>query len=160
QTPSGGALAELFPGLCRAEEIVGKWLRARPGARERLALSTRIKPPIAAEGGRLGLEEAIRRQVEASLRRLRTTHLDLLAVEWNADAPDLEAFFCAAERLVDAGKLRYVGAADFPLWRVMESLGRSARAGRIRFESCQADYSLLERAPFEPDAIDRSEEHT
>lgn len=159
QTPSGGAPAEVFPVLCRAEEIVGKWLRARPGAREQLVLSARVKPPLPPPGGRPGLEEAIRRQCEDSLRRFRTTHLDLLVVEWNAESPDLDGFFGAIQQLVDAGKLRYAGAADFPLWRLMESLGRSSRAGGSRFESYQADYSLLERAPFEPDAIDLARAH-
>lgn len=147
------------PGSCRSEEIVGDWLQANPRLRDRLFLSTRINFQRPSPGYRAGLGEAVRRQCEESLRRLRTTHLDLLVCDWNDTLPPLDDLFGAIHDLVRAGKLRYVGAAGFPVWRFMEAIGRSMRNGGCRFESFQADYSLLERAPFEPEALELAHEY-
>lgn len=147
------------PGSCRSEEIVGDWLRANPRLRDRLFLSTRINFQRPSPGYRAGLGEAVRRQCEESLRRLRTTHLDLLVCDWNDTLHPLDDLFSSIQDLVRAGKLRYVGAAGFPVWRFMESIGRSMRVGGCRFESFQADYSLLDRAPFEPEAMELAREY-
>lgn len=147
------------PALCRSEEMVGAWLQANPRARDSLVLSTRMQFSRPAPGFRAGLADGIRRQFEESLRRLRTTHLDLLVCEWSDALLPVDDVLGAVDDLVRAGKLRHVGAAGFPVWRFMESLGRSARRGGCRLESFQADYSLLERAPFEPDAIELAREY-
>lgn len=145
--------------LCRSEEIVGAWLQANPRTRDGLVLSTRMRFARPAPGFRAGLADSIRRQCEESLRRLRTTHLDLLVCEWSDALVPVDDVLGSIDDLIRAGKLRYVGAAGFPVWRFMESLGRSARRGGCRLESFQADYSLLERAPFEPDAIELAREY-
>jgi aryl-alcohol dehydrogenase-like predicted oxidoreductase len=147
------------PGRCRSEEIVGAWLQANPRVRDSLVLSTRMRFARPVPGTRAGLAEAVRRQCEESLRRLRTTHLDLLVCEWSETCQPVDDVMGACDDLLRAGKLRYVGAAGFPVWRFMESLGRAARRGGCRFESLQADYSLLERTPFEPDAVDLAREY-
>ncbi len=147
------------PGWCRSEETVGAWLRANPRARDGLIISTRMKIARPVPGFRAGLADAVRRQCEESLRRLGTTHLDLLVCEWSEGLLPIDEAFGAFDDLLRAGKLRYVGAAGFPVWRFMEALGRSTRRGTSRFESFQADYSLLERGGFEPDAVDLAREY-
>ncbi|MBL9218025.1 MAG: aldo/keto reductase [Opitutaceae bacterium] len=147
------------PGLCRSEEIVGAWLQDNPRARDGLVLSTRLRLARPGPGHPSGLADSIRRQCEESLRRLHTTHLDLLVIEWSEALLPMDEVLGSIDNLVTAGKLRYVGAAGFPVWRFMESLGRSARRGGSRLESLQADYSLLERVPFEPDAMDLAREY-
>ncbi|HEY0865435.1 MAG TPA: aldo/keto reductase [Lacunisphaera sp.] len=151
--------APVGPGLCRSEEIVGAWLQANPRARDSLVLSTRMRFARPVPGFRAGLADSIRRQCEDSLRRLHTSHLDLLVIEWSDALLPMDEVLGSIDDLVRAGKLRYVGAAGFPVWRFMESLGRSARRGGSRLESFQADYSLLERAPFEPDAMELAREY-
>lgn len=142
------------PGAChRSEEIVGAWLRQRRITRERLVLSTRVACRS------VGSAPALRQQCEDSLRRLGVSHLDLMVLEWSSTTAPLDEVFRALDDLMRAGKLRYVGAAGFPLWRFMEALGRSARLGGCRFESLQADYSLAERGTLEPDAFDLAHEH-
>jgi len=158
QTTTSGP-ATSAPGLCRSEEIVGAWLQANPRFRDGLVLATRMRLARPAPGMRAGLAESVRRQCEDSLRRLRTPHLDLLVCEWSEEFLPMDDVFSALNDLMRAGKLRYAGAAGFPVWRFMEALGRSAHRGGSRFESFQADYSLLERAPFEPDAMDLAREH-
>lgn len=147
------------PGSCRSEEIVGDWLQANPRLRDKLFLSTRINFQRPGAGFRADLGASVRRQCEESLRRLRITHLDLLVCDWNEALHPLDDILSAIGDLVRAGKLRYVGAAGFPVWRFMDALGRSARAGGCRFESFQADYSLLDRAPFEPDAMELARDY-
>ncbi|HQY04579.1 MAG TPA: aldo/keto reductase [Lacunisphaera sp.] len=151
--------ADAGPGLCRSEEIVGSWLQANPRARAGLVLSTRLRFARPVPGFRAGLADSIRRQCEESLRRLHASHLDLLVIEWSDALLPMDDVLGSIDDLVRAGKLRHVGAAGFPVWRFMESLGRSARLGGGRLESFQADYSLLERAPFEPDAIELAREY-
>jgi aryl-alcohol dehydrogenase-like predicted oxidoreductase len=145
--------------LCRSEEIVGAWLHANAGARNQTLLSTRMNFSRTLSGTRSGIGEMVRRQCEESLRRLRTTHLDLLVCEWGDALQPMDDVFSAFGDLLRAGKLRYVGAAGFPVWRFMEAIGRAGRYGGCRFESLQADYSLLERAPFEPDAMDLARDY-
>lgn len=147
------------PGSCPSEEIVGAWLQENPGARDGMILSTRMSFPSSNHRFGGGLAESVRQRCETSLRRLNTTHLDLLVCDWNDTILPLDDIFSAISDLVRAGKLRYVGAAGFPVWRFMEALGRSAHLGGCRFESFQADYSLLERAPFEPDALELAHDY-
>jgi aryl-alcohol dehydrogenase-like predicted oxidoreductase len=157
QTTTGDALG--LAACHRSEEIVGAWLRERRIPRDRLVLSTRVACQRPPEEGRAGLATTLRQQCEESLRRLGVNHLDLLVLEWQAAPTAVDDVFRALDDLMRAGKLRYVGAAGFPLWRFMEALGRSARLGSCRFESFQADYSLAERGTFEPDAFDLAQEH-
>lgn len=145
--------------LCRSEEIVGAWLQANPRARDGLVLSTRMRFARPPPGFRAGLADSIRRQCEESLRRLHTSHLDLLVIEWSDALLPMDDVLGSIDDLVRAGKLRYVGAAGFPVWRFMESLGRSARRGGGRLESFQADYSLLERTSLEPEAMELAREY-
>jgi aryl-alcohol dehydrogenase-like predicted oxidoreductase len=136
-----------------SEEMVGRWWQARGLRREDLFLATRIcirQPPA---GGAAAFTAVVRAACEDSLRRLRTDWLDLVIFEWNEGlvpmAVSLEAFDIA----VRGGMARYLGAAGFPVWRVVDSLGRAYLRSHCRFEALQADYSLITRARFEPEAM-------
>jgi aryl-alcohol dehydrogenase-like predicted oxidoreductase len=157
QTTTGDATG---PVAChRSEEIVGAWLRDCGLPRDRLVVSTRVACQRPSEDDRTSLAATLRQQCEDSLRRLGVSHLDLLVLEWRAAPTATDDVFRVLDDLMRAGKLRYVGAAGFPLWRFMEALGRATRVGGCRFESLQADYSLAERSTFEPDAFDLAQEH-
>ena len=66
---------------------------------------------------------------EASLRRLRTDHIDLYQVhEWDGQTP-LEETLAALDHLVQSGKVRYVGCSNFAGWQVMKALGIARAAG-------------------------------
>jgi aryl-alcohol dehydrogenase-like predicted oxidoreductase len=83
---------------------------------------------------------------EASLRRLRTDHIDLYQVhQWDGLTP-LEETLAALEHLVDSGKVRYVGVSNYSGWQLMKALGISARDRLPRFVSQQIYYSLQERS--------------
>ncbi len=133
-----------IPAVAEASEtFVGSWWRERKIPRESLFLSTRIVIHNARPHGPGAFETYIRRCCEASLQRFRTSHLDLLLIEWSEQLPLMDDILFVLSRLKRAGLVRYLGAAGFPAWRLMESLHRSAQRDTDRFEVLQADYSLL-----------------
>jgi aryl-alcohol dehydrogenase-like predicted oxidoreductase len=83
---------------------------------------------------------------EASLRRLRTDHIDLYQLhEWDGSVP-LEETLGALDQLVSDGKVRYIGVSNFAGWQLMKALGISERDGLARFVSQQVYLSLQERS--------------
>jgi aryl-alcohol dehydrogenase-like predicted oxidoreductase len=95
---------------------------------------------------------------EASLRRLRTDHIDLYQVhEWDGVTP-LEETLGALDLLVRSGKVRYVGASNYAGWQLMKALGTASLHELPRFASEQIYYSLQARdAEYEliPAAVDQ-----
>jgi aryl-alcohol dehydrogenase-like predicted oxidoreductase len=95
---------------------------------------------------------------EASLRRLRTDHIDLYQVhEWDGQTP-LEETLAALDQLLRSGKVRYVGCSNFAGWQVMKALGIARATGLPAFVSQQVYLSLQERsAEYEivPSALDQ-----
>ena len=95
---------------------------------------------------------------EASLRRLRTDHIDLYQVhEWDGVTP-LEETLEALDLLVRSGKVRYVGCSNYAGWQLMKALGTASLHGLPRFVSEQIYYSLQARdAEYEliPAAVDQ-----
>lgn len=142
-----------------SEDIVGRWRERRGISRDGLVLASRInffRPP---HGGSIAFANHIREACERSLRRLRTTHLDLLICEWDDDLHPVDDVLEAVDRLIRAGFVRYVVAGGFPPWRVVDSLHRSNARKHARFEALQADYSLMNRGGFEPEALAMCREH-
>jgi aryl-alcohol dehydrogenase-like predicted oxidoreductase len=127
-----------------SEEIVGE---ALDGRREELLLATKVRMRM---GDGPNMEGLSRHHViegcEASLRRLRTDHIDLYQVhEWDGSVP-LQETLSALDQLVTDGKVRYVGVSNFAGWQLMKALGISERHGLERFVSQQIYYSLQERS--------------
>jgi aryl-alcohol dehydrogenase-like predicted oxidoreductase len=82
---------------------------------------------------------------EASLRRLRTDHIDLYQLhEWDGLTP-AEETLDALDGLVRSGKVRYVGVSNFAAWQLMKTLGAAERTGLPRPVSQQVYYSLQAR---------------
>jgi aryl-alcohol dehydrogenase-like predicted oxidoreductase len=127
-----------------AEEIVGEILAGR---RDELLLATKVRLRM---GDGPNMEGLSRHHViegcEASLRRLRTDHIDLYQVhEWDGTVP-LEETLSALDQLVRDGKVRYIGVSNYAAWQLMKALGVSQRDGLARFVSQQIYYSLQERS--------------
>ena len=139
-----------------SEEIVGGVL---DGRRDRVLLATKVRMPMGEGPNDAGLSRHhIITGCEASLRRLRTDHIDLYQVhEWDGQTP-LEETLEALDLLVSSGKVRYVGASNYTAWQLMKALGTAERAGLPRFVSQQIYYSLQAReAEYEliPLAVDQ-----
>ena len=130
-----------------SETIIGRWMQAR-GARNRVVLATKVGMDMG--GGRTGLKAAwIEEEVEASLRRLQTDHIDLyFAHQDDLDTP-LEETLEAFARLVQAGKVRAIGASNYEAPRLAEALELSAKNGWPRYEVLQPHYNLYDRVAYE-----------
>jgi aryl-alcohol dehydrogenase-like predicted oxidoreductase len=128
------------------ERIVGRALK-ESGLRDQVVLVTKVYNPMG-EGpndrdlSRYHLIEAC----EDSLRRLQTDHIDLYLLHRPSiyDIPQEETLY-SLERLVQDGKVRYVGTSTFPAWMVMEGLAISERYGWVRYVSEEPPYNLLDR---------------
>jgi aryl-alcohol dehydrogenase-like predicted oxidoreductase len=128
----------------RSEEIVGEVVQGR---RDDLLIATKIRFPMGDGPNDAGLSRHhIITGCEASLRRLRTDHIDLYQVhEWDGLTP-LEETLAALEHLVESGKVRYVGVSNYAGWQLMKALGTADLHHLPRFVSQQIYYSLQERS--------------
>ena len=132
-----------------SETIIGKWLQSR-GHRDRVVLATKVGSDMG--GGKKGLSKAyIRSAVEDSLRRLQTDYIDLYQSHRDdPNTPQQETLEAYAE-LIQAGKVRAIGASNFSAARLKEALDLSASLGLPRYESLQPKYNLYDRAEYERD---------
>lgn len=136
-------------GAGRSEEIIGRWMKAR-GNRQNLIIATKLRGRMADGPGGEGLaRERVGRACGESLRRLQTDYIDL----YQCHSADLKVpiaeTLAGLDQLVRGGKVRAIGASNYPGWRLMEALAASEKHGYARFESYQPDYSLMERSLFE-----------
>ncbi|WP_291296208.1 aldo/keto reductase [Elioraea sp.] len=128
-----------------SEAIIGEWLAARPGYRQRVLILTKVGMEMPEQGK--GLSPAwIARAADASLRRLGTEVIDLYQTHMDDEATPLADTLGALATLMQAGKVRAIGASNYSAARFAEALAVSARDGLPRFEAMQPHYNLMERA--------------
>jgi aryl-alcohol dehydrogenase-like predicted oxidoreductase len=131
------------------EEIVGGWLAASGGRRERMVVATKYtlsmnhEDPNASGNHRKSLHHA----VEASLRRLATDYIDLLWIHAWDDCTPYEETMRALDDLVRAGKVLYIGVSDTPAWVVSAANTFAELRAWTSFIGLQIEYSLLQRTP-------------
>ena len=128
-------------GRGAAETFLGEALQGR--ARDSYVLATKVYFPMSDTDR--GLSRAqIEKQIEDSLRRLKTDHVDLYQCHrYDWDTP-LEETMEAMTRVVDSGKARYIGFSEWPAERIQAALDLT---GVVKFVSSQPQYSLLWREP-------------
>src|SRR5215469_10528351 len=126
-----------------SEEIVGEALQGR---RDDWLVATKVRFAMGPGPNDAGLSRYhIMRAAEASLRRLRTEHIDLYQVhEWDGQTR-LEETLAALHTLVEQGKVRYVGVSNYSGWQLLKALGIAQREHLTRFASQQIYYSLAGR---------------
>ncbi|HEX6696454.1 MAG TPA: aldo/keto reductase [Solirubrobacteraceae bacterium] len=122
-----------------SEELVGQ---ALVGRRDRVLLATKARMPMGEGANDAGLSRHhLIEACEASLRRLRTDHIDLYQVhEWDGQTP-LEETLDTLDTLVRSGKVRYIGCSNYAGWQLLKALGISDRLHLQRFVSQQIYYS-------------------
>ncbi|MFC3574125.1 aldo/keto reductase [Streptomyces yaanensis] len=126
-----------------AEEILGQ---AIAGRRDRLLISSKVRLPMGEGPNDEGLSRYhILEQIEASLRRLKTDHLDIYHVhQWDGLTP-LEETLETLDSLVHSGKVRYLGVSNYSGWQLMKALCVADAHGYQRYVSNQIYYSLESR---------------
>ncbi len=128
-------------GRGAAEELLGEALAGRE--RSSYVLATKVYFPMSDTDRGLSAEQ-IHKQIDASLKRLRTDHVDLYQCHrYDEDTP-LEETMSALTEVVRAGKARHIGFSEWPVEKIEASL---ALPGVERWVSSQPQYSLLWRAP-------------
>lgn len=128
-----------------SERIVGKALSG--GRREDVVLATKAHGPMGEDPNRRGgARRWLVREVEESLRRLNTDHIDLYQIHRPDPDVHIDETLGALTDLVRAGKIRYAGCSTFPAHDIVESHWVAEQRGRERFISEQPPYSILTRA--------------
>jgi aryl-alcohol dehydrogenase-like predicted oxidoreductase len=124
-----------------AETVLGEALAGIK--RETYVLATKLFFPM--NGADRGLSRAqVQKQLDASLKRLKTQYVDLYQCHrYDFDTP-LEETMGALTREVESGRVRYIGFSEWPLERIETALQLKDVA---RFVSSQPQYSLLHREP-------------
>ncbi|AJW79602.1 aldo/keto reductase [Clavibacter michiganensis] len=128
-----------------SEEYVGRAIR-RFSRREDIVLATKVSGRMHDGPGGSGLSRAaILEQVDASLRRLGTDHIDLYYVHrFDPDTP-VEETTQALDDVVRAGKVRYLGASSMHAWQFAKLQRAAAVNGWTGFAAMQDQYNLLKR---------------
>jgi aryl-alcohol dehydrogenase-like predicted oxidoreductase len=130
-----------------AEAIVGDWLQAHPGRRDRLVIGSKffvsLHPGDPNGGG--PSRKAILHQLHDSLRRLRTDYLDLYWLHNFDPTTPREETLRTLDDLVTQGKVRYIGFSDVPAWATAEAATIARFRGWAPIVALQMEYSLLER---------------
>ncbi len=128
-----------------SEEIVAKALSG--GRRDNVVLATKFHAPMGADANMAGNSRRwIMREVENSLRRLRTDWIDLYQVHRPDPTCDIDETLGALSDLVHQGKVRVIGSSTFPAELVVEAQWTAQRRGRERFVCEQPPYSIVARA--------------
>jgi aryl-alcohol dehydrogenase-like predicted oxidoreductase len=128
-------------GRGAAETFLGEALSGR--ARDSYVLATKLYFPMSDTDR--GLSRAqVEKQLDASLRRLRTDHVDLYQCHRYDDATPLEETMEALTHAVQSGKVRYIGFSEWPADKIRAA---TQMAGVAKFVSSQPQYSLLWRKP-------------
>lgn len=131
-----------------SEAIIGNWLAARPGMRERVILMTKVGMEMGSGGQGLSAKW-IEQAVEDSLRRLQTNVIDLYQSHRPDAATPEEETLAAYDRLIKAGKVRAIGASNYDAGLMRTALDISATQSLARYESLQPEYNLYDRSDFD-----------
>ena len=148
--------AELYPvppdpkTAGRTEQIVGAWLKDKP--RDAIVIATKVAGPggswfmPAVRSGKTALDaHHIERAVDASLKRLGTDYIDLYQTHWPDPELPIDVTLEALERVIKAGKVRYVGCSNETAYGLTRALCVSKYEGLPRFDTIQNNFSLINR---------------
>ncbi len=127
-----------------SETVIGEWLQARPGVRDKVLILTKCGMEMPGKGK--GLSPAwIATACEASLKRLGIGTIDLYQAHKDDEATPLADTLAAFQKLIQAGKVRAIGSSNYSAARLKAALDLSAAQGLPRFESHQPVYNLMDR---------------
>jgi aryl-alcohol dehydrogenase-like predicted oxidoreductase len=152
-TPSAQApivdTAESY-GNGASERILGAWMAAR-GTRDRVVVATKASPMEKDQPLSRG---EIVAAADRSLKNLDTDRIDLYYAHYDDETTPLEETLRAFDELVQAGKVRYVGASNYSAARLREAREISDRLGIAPYVALQPHYNLMERGLYEGELQD------
>ena len=149
-TEAGGSLidtADVYVGG-RSEEIIGRWLRARPGVRDAVVIATKGRFPAGPGPNGLGLSrQHLSRALDGSLRRLQVDTIDLYQLHGWDPLTRVQETLRFLDDAVRAGKINYVGLSNFTAWQIQKYVDLAEAGGLSSGPvAVQPQYNLLARA--------------
>jgi aryl-alcohol dehydrogenase-like predicted oxidoreductase len=118
----------------QSEAIIGKWLKDKP--RDSMVIATKVAGP----GGGWFVPP-----VRGGLKRLGTDYIDLYQTHWPDPELPIEVTLEGLDRVIRAGKVRYVGASNETAYGLTKALYASKSSGLPRYATIQNNFSLLNR---------------
>ncbi|EJD04770.1 Aldo/keto reductase [Fomitiporia mediterranea MF3/22] len=142
-----------------SEMFIGEWAEKR-GIRDQLVIATkyttnykRAATDIAIKANYVGNHsKSLKLSVEASLKKLRTTYIDILYVHWWDFNTSIEEVMDSLHHLVVAGKVLYLGVSDTPAWVVSAANQYAKDHGKTPFVIYQGAWNVMQRS-FEREII-------
>lgn len=127
----------------RSEEIIGK---AMEGHRDEVVIGTKVglRAPGASEYSQGLSRRRIMEAIETSLRRLRTDHVDLYMAHRPDPTTPIEETLEAMDRLVQDGKVRYVGGSNYAAWQMAQLQAINDRRGLAPWVCAQNKWNLID----------------
>jgi aryl-alcohol dehydrogenase-like predicted oxidoreductase len=132
-----------------SETIIGNWLKARPGMRDKVLIFTKVGSDLGYPGPRKLSEEWIMHSVEGSLARLGIETIDLYFSHWPDPHTPHEETLGAYAKLMQAGKVRAIGASNFNAEQLGEALTVARAKDLPPYQVLQPEYNLYDRASYE-----------
>jgi aryl-alcohol dehydrogenase-like predicted oxidoreductase len=130
-----------------SETMIGEWLRTS-GKRDRVQIATKVGM-LPGDGGEKLSPARIAAACDASLQRLGTDHIDLYFAHQDDDAAPQDVVAEAFAKLVEAGKVRVLGASNFHAARLKSAIEGARAAGLPHYQVLQPEYNLVSRTKFE-----------
>ena len=131
-----------------SERIIGNWLKKRR-IRDKVIITTKV-------GGRGKTTDKpntsrkyIMQEVDKSLERLQTDYIDLYQTHYDDGITPVEETLSAYQDLIKEGKIRWIGASNFSLERLKESLEAAKKNNLPKYETLQPEYNLYKRKKYE-----------
>ncbi|KAI9440919.1 NADP-dependent oxidoreductase domain-containing protein [Lactarius indigo] len=151
-----------------SETFIGEWAEKR-GIRDQIVLATKVHPLVLPSLTLVLRRDLVFEQlqahprepysprtlhlsVEASLKKLRTTYIDILYVHWWSYTTSVEEVVNSLHILVQQGKVLYLGISDTPAWVVSKANQYAKDHGKTPFSIYQGNWSIFDRS-FERDII-------
>jgi aryl-alcohol dehydrogenase-like predicted oxidoreductase len=138
------------------EEILGNWFTQDSTRRDKVVLATKLYGNITNDGTPWNKSSwpnhdklsalNIRREVEASLRRLRTDRIDIYQFHHIDRATPWDEIWQAIDVLIAQGKILYAASSNFAGWHIAQANEAAARRGSLGLVSEQCLYNLAERS--------------
>ncbi len=133
-------------GVGTTESILGRWLAEDPGRRDKIVLATKVHEPMSDDVNDRGLSARhIQMACDASLKRLGVDHIDLYQMHHIDRLAPVEEIWQAMERLIQQGKITYVGSSNFPGWAIARANEKAIARHQFGLISEQGLYNLIER---------------
>jgi len=132
--------------LGQSEEFTGGAIRDLGIKRSDVVIATKAMGAMGQGRNDAGVSRYhLMHQIDASLKRLGTDHVDLYQIHgWDSQTP-MEEALRALDDIVRSGRARYIGVSNWTAWQIVKALGISERRGLEKFVSLQAFYTVANR---------------